>query len=61
MLNIFLVLFAETGQLEVLEWVTEEGCPLTEDACVAGARGGQIPSLQWIREQGCPWDARVCR
>mmetsp|Transcript_10942 Transcript_10942/g.27521 ORF Transcript_10942/g.27521 Transcript_10942/m.27521 type:complete len:195 (-) Transcript_10942:501-1085(-) len=51
---------AEAGQLEVLQWAREQGCPWDDATCLEAARSGNLSVLQWARTQGCPWDAYRC-
>jgi len=51
------------GQLEVLKWARENGCPWSNDlsdytlnCCTLAAIGGQLEVLRWARENGCPWN-----
>ena len=45
------------GNLEVLKWAREQGCPWDEATCAA--KGGHFAVLKWAREQGCPWDDKT--
>jgi len=45
---------AKTGQLEVLKWAREHGCPWDARTCEAAAESGHTELLQWAREHGCP-------
>ena len=44
------------GQLEVLKWLREIGCPWDELTCATAASGGYLKMLQWARANGCLWD-----
>ena len=46
---------AEGGNLEVLKWAREAGCPWDVRTCWMAAKGGHLEVLKWAREQGCPW------
>ena len=46
------------GNLEVLKWLHNTGCPWDSWTCAAAAYGGHLDVLQWAREHGCPWDER---
>jgi hypothetical protein len=62
-LNLYNVLpmkAAKTGQLEVLQWLRENGCPWDEYTCHHAAEGGHLEVLQWLRANGCPWNASTC-
>jgi hypothetical protein len=49
------------GQLAVLQWARQHGCPWDWRTCGGAARGGHLGVLQWARQHGCPWDAYTCR
>jgi len=51
---------ANKGQLHVLKWLRERGCPWDEWTCYWAAHGGHLKILQWVREEGCPWDWQTC-
>ncbi|MDB0053518.1 ankyrin repeat domain-containing protein [bacterium] len=34
------------GQLEVLKWLRENGCPIVKDMCTCAAQTGNIEMLQ---------------
>ena len=48
---------ALNGQMEVLRWAHENGCPFDDGGVVAGnaATGGHLEILKWLRAQGCSW------
>ena len=48
---------AGVGDLRLLQWAREHGCPWNEDTCEAAARGGQLACLTYVHEHGCPWTA----
>ena len=47
------------GNLELVQWLRDEGCPwgtLTTHWAVAY---GRVEVLRWLRENGCPWTAAI--
>ena len=50
---------AASGNLEMLQWVRDWGCPWDESACSASSENGHLFVLQWLRAQGCPWDSQT--
>src|SRR5690242_5122077 len=48
-----------TGHVQVLEWMKENGCPcvLQEGDCATAAYKGYLTVLKWLRKNGCCWDA----
>jgi hypothetical protein len=53
-------LAARGGDLEVLKWLHNTGCPCDSATCRAAAGGGYLEVLKWLHHQGCPWDAATC-
>ncbi|KAL6054459.1 Ankyrin repeat domain-containing protein [Balamuthia mandrillaris] len=51
---------AAIGNLSMLQWVRDRGCPWDESTCSAAAGKGHLEVLQWAREQGCPWQESTC-
>lgn len=53
---------ARLGNLELLKWAREQGCPWDSSTCSAAARSGNLGMLQWLREDenDCPWDEDTC-
>lgn len=51
---------AEFGNLHVLKWARENGCPWDEATTAFASRKGHLEVLKWARENGCPWDESVC-
>ena len=51
---------AGSGNLELLKWMRENGCPWDKFTCSAAAHGGQLEVLQWARANRCPWDEYTC-
>ena len=47
---------AWNGNLELLQFLHEKGCPWDEVTCSEAAFGGHIECLKYARENGCPWD-----
>jgi hypothetical protein len=47
---------AETGRLDILQWLHEQGCPWDKGTFTAAVGYGDVDILTWLREQGCPWD-----
>jgi hypothetical protein len=50
---------ASGGQLDVLKWAREQGCPWEEGICRDAAKLGHLEMLQWARAHGCPWNDRM--
>ena len=47
---------ASTGQLEMLQWLHQQGIALGCETCREAAAGGHLIVLQWAQEQGFDWD-----
>ncbi|KAG5176438.1 hypothetical protein JKP88DRAFT_347071 [Tribonema minus] len=60
---------AAKGQLLLLQWLRQEGCPCDPSLCntalqaghFEAAAAGHLEVLQWARANGCPWDSETCR
>jgi len=52
---------AAAGNLEVLEWLREHGCPWDVHTCSIAAYKGRLAALRWLREHGCPWAGAYTR
>jgi len=50
---------ANTGELECLMYLRENGCPWDERTCVVAAGNGHSACLAYARENGCPWDSSL--
>ncbi len=48
------------GNLPLLKWLREQGCPWNKNTCSYAAERGQLEVLKWAREHGCPWDEYTC-
>jgi hypothetical protein len=44
------------GNIPLLDWLKNHGCPWDEWTCAWAARGGHLSTLQWLRKHDCPWD-----
>lgn len=51
---------AYEGNLALLQWVRQQGCPWDEETCYLAARMGRLNVLQWARKKGCPWHDWHC-
>ena len=51
---------ALNGDLSLLKWARENGCPWYENTCSIAALNGYLYCLQWARENGCPWNEWTC-
>jgi hypothetical protein len=51
---------AEGGQLAVLQWLREMGCPWDAYTCHFAALYGHLDVLKWARANGCGWGVLTC-
>ena len=51
---------AQGGNLELVQWLCDEGCPWDHWTCCGAAGSGNLEVLQWLRAEGCPWDYVTC-
>ena len=47
------------GDLEILQWLRENGCPWDWSTCGWAAREGHTEVLRWARENGCEWEYQI--
>lgn len=47
-------------QIDIFEWLRDNGCDWDERTCAAAVHKGYIHVLKWVRENGCPWDESAC-
>jgi len=52
-------LIARSGDLEILKYAYDHGCPL-DNVIENAARGGYLHIIIWARERGCVWDVSTC-
>ena len=51
---------AADGNLEVLRFAHEIGCPWDEETCTQAAINGHLECLRYAHENGCPWNEETC-
>jgi len=51
---------ATYGNLEILKYAYERGCPLTIEVMNAAATNGYLNIIIWLREHGCEWNELTC-
>jgi hypothetical protein len=51
---------ADMGQIQMVDWLHEHGCPWNKYTCMSAAAKGNLKVLQYLREHGCPWDEHTC-
>jgi len=47
---------ARQGNLSMIKYCVENGCPMDEHACYWAAREGHLDVLKYLHENDCPWD-----
>ena len=52
----FCVEMALSGNLVLLQYLHENGCPWDKRTCSAAAQNGHLECLKYAHEKGCPWD-----
>jgi hypothetical protein len=48
------------GNLAMVKYCVDNGCPMDEYACRCAAREGHLDVLKYLHENDCPWDSRAC-
>ena len=56
----FCARMARNGNVELLKFLQEKGCPWDEGTCRGAAFAGNLECLKYAREKGCPWDEKTC-
>ena len=51
---------AEHGNLAMVKYCVENGCPMNEVACYYAAEEGHLDVQKYLHENGCPWDSEAC-
>jgi hypothetical protein len=51
---------AEKGDLAMVKYCVENGCPMDEVACEFAAREGHLDVLKYLHENDCPWISLAC-
>ena len=51
---------AQNGNLELLQFLHENGCPWDIRTCSWAALYGHFECLKYAHEKGCPWDEWTC-
>src|SRR5580698_5370227 len=46
---------AKHGQLYMVEWLHQRGCPWDVSVCASAAGHGHLAVLQFLHQHGCPW------
>jgi hypothetical protein len=49
------------GNLELLKWARENGCPWNDRTPVNAAITGKLETLEWLHENECPFNEDACR
>jgi hypothetical protein len=51
---------AEQGNLAMVKYCVDNGCPMDEVACWWAAGEGHLDVLKYFHEFNCPWSSRAC-
>ena len=51
---------ARQGNLAMVKYCVDNGCPMDEVACLFAAENGHLDVLKYLHENDCPWDSRAC-
>ena len=49
------------GNLELLQFLHEKGCPWDKETCRRAGENGHLECLKYAHENRCPWDADTCK
>ena len=51
---------ASQGDLDMVKYCVENGCPMNARACAYAAEEGHLDVLKYLHEHDCPWDSKTC-
>jgi hypothetical protein len=51
---------AESGNVQLLQYLQQQECALDEDAFTGAARGGHVPVLEYLHAKQCPFNEEAC-
>jgi hypothetical protein len=51
---------AEQGNLAMVKYCIDNGCPMHAWACTVAAEKGHLDVLKYLHENDCPWDWNAC-
>ena len=51
---------AYQGNLAMVKYCVDNGCPMDEFACKVAAQEGHLDVLKYLHENDCPWDSSAC-
>ena len=51
---------ASQGNLLMVKYCVDNGCPMDEEACMVAASEGHLDVLKYLHENDCPWNWRPC-
>ena len=51
---------AKQGNLSMVKYCVDNGCPMHAGACLYAAREGHLDVLKYLHEHDCPWDSGAC-
>ena len=60
-MNVVCAAAAAAGNVALLQWLREGGCPWDEYACTCAAQMGHLSALQWLRSHVCMYVIRLLR
>jgi hypothetical protein len=51
---------ASQGNLLMVKYCVENGCPMDASACWCAASKGHLDVLKYLHQNDCPWSSRAC-
>jgi hypothetical protein len=51
---------AEQGNLAMVKYCFDNGCPMDDYACLCAAEKGHLDVLKYLHEHDCPWNSQAC-
>lgn len=57
--KIFVAAVRQNGNVDILEWLQQHQCPLSEMTFSAATKHGNLNTLTWLQQHGCTWNDRT--
>jgi hypothetical protein len=51
---------AESGDIQLLQYLKQQGCVFSEDVMRAAAHTGDLYTCRYLHDEQCPWDTTAC-
>ena len=48
---------AQSGNLDNMKWLKQEGCPWDADTFSGAIENGNLDNMKWLKQHGCSWNS----